>query len=74
MEKYSLETQKIISSCEGLAYSFGHSLVGSEHLLLALLKDNNLLSKELKTYKVNYDNLYKKIKNIYILYIYKSIK
>lgn len=65
MEKYSLETQKIISSCEGLAYSFGHSLVGSEHLLLALLKDNNLLSKELKTYKVNYDNLYKKIKNIY---------
>ena len=65
MEKYSLETQKIISNCEGLAFLFGHSLVGSEHLLLALLKDNNLLSKELKAYKINYDNVYKKVKNMY---------
>ena len=65
MDKYSLEVQKIMSQAETIAFSFGHSLVGSEHLLLAILKNDTLLTKELKNYKITYESLYKKIKNLY---------
>lgn len=65
MEKYSLETQKIISCGENYAFTFGHSLVGSEHILLAFLKNDCLLTRELKNYKVTFENIYKKVKSIY---------
>lgn len=65
MEKYSLEAQKVISSGESYAFTFGHSLVGSEHILLAFLKIDCLLTRELKNYKISFENIYKKVKNIY---------
>lgn len=65
MEKYTNEAQKIITACENLAFRFSHRLIGSEHLLLAFLKTNNVLSKELEHYSITYEKLYNKIKNLY---------
>lgn len=65
MEKYSSDVQKMISTCETVAFRFGHSLVGSEHLLLAFLKSDTVLNKELAVYKVTFDAVYKKVKDLY---------
>ncbi len=67
MEHFSKDAQKIIASCESIAFHFGHGLITSEHLLLAILKDKELpLTKELAKAKIDYDNVAKKIKNKYI--------
>lgn len=65
MEKYSVEVQKIISTSESFAFNFGHSLVGSEHLLLAFLKSDNILSKELYKYRITFETVYKKTQNLF---------
>lgn len=65
MEKYSSEVQKAISQAEAAAFRFSHSLVGSEHLLLGLLKSENALSKELKAYKITYDAVAKRVRELY---------
>lgn len=65
MEKYSNEVQKIISMSEGYAFDFGHSLVGSEHLLLSFLKGDNILSKELLKYHITFETIYKKVQNLF---------
>lgn len=65
MEKYTNEVQKIITTCENIAFKFSHRLIGSEHLLLAFLKSNNVLSRELEVYNLNYEKVYKKVKSLY---------
>jgi len=65
MEKFSVDAQKIISSCESIAFQLGHALVGSEHLLLAFLKGDSIIAKELIKEKISFDNIYKKIKDLY---------
>ena len=65
MDKYSSDVQKIITFAESVAFKFSHSLIGSEHLLLGILKTENTFSKELKNYKVTYDSVSKKVKELY---------
>ena len=55
--QYSQEVNKILKYAENLAYTFNHYLVGSEHLLLGLLKSDNILSQELNKLKVTYSYL-----------------
>ena len=45
-------------------YNLKHPYVGSEHLLLAILKDNNDISKKLKKFGITYDKLKEEIINI----------
>ena len=65
MEKFSIDAQKVIASCESIAFQLGHALVGSEHLLLAFLKGDNVVAKEWIKEKISFDNVYKKIKDLY---------
>ena len=65
MEKFSIDAQKVIASCESIAFQLGHALVGSEHLLLAFLKGDNVITKELIKEKISFDSVYKKIKDLY---------
>ncbi len=66
MEHFSRDAQRLITSFESIAFHLGHSLITSEHLLLGILKEKELLfTKELLKYKVDYDIVYKKIKNKY---------
>lgn len=65
MEKYTQEVQRILNSCENLAFKFSHRLIGSEHLLLAILKQTNDFSQNLNQYGLTYDKLYKKVKDLY---------
>lgn len=51
--KFSEKAQKAIVVAEGVAFNLGHQNVGSEHLLLSILKMPDLLfSTELKKYHV----------------------
>ncbi|HPF83374.1 MAG TPA: ATP-dependent Clp protease ATP-binding subunit [Bacilli bacterium] len=56
---FSEEARKIIVSAKEEMYSLKHPYIGSEHLLLAILKDKNNISKRLSDYKINY----KKVKD-----------
>lgn len=53
LTKFDEQSQKAIVIAESLAFDFGHSNVGSEHLLLSLLKlQESKLKKLLQKYKV----------------------
>lgn len=47
---------KILKEAEKERYSLSHPYVGSEHLLLAILKENTLLKNKLKEYNLTYNN------------------
>ena len=49
------ETRNIIVNAKIEMKKLKHPYVGSEHLLLAILKDNNNVSKKLKEYNLTYD-------------------
>ena len=67
MEPFSKDAQKVISLAESIAFHLNHSLISSEHLLLALLKEKDLpFTKELERQKIHYDFVYKRIKSLYI--------
>ena len=59
LEEFSNKAQKIMVTAESIAFDLGHSVVGSEHLLLAFLKvRNNQLVSILNTqYKVEYQTI-----------------
>lgn len=66
MEHFSKDTEKILSKAETIAFSLNHGFVTSEHVLLALLKDNDqLITKELNRQKIDADTIYKKIKGLF---------
>ena len=47
---FSERAQKIIAVAESIAFDFGHSSVGSEHLLLSILKiKDNIVKKVLES-------------------------
>lgn len=56
---YSEEAKKILINAKVEKNKLKHPYVGSEHFLLALLKDKNDVSKRLRQYDLNY-NLFKK--------------
>ena len=53
--EFSEEARKIMVSAKEEMYSLKHPYVGSEHLLLAILKNDNDVSKKLKESKLTYD-------------------
>lgn len=59
--EFTEEARKIIEMAKEEMYELKHPYVGSEHLLLAILKNNNLVSKKLKEYNVYYDKVKEEI-------------
>ena len=56
------ELDRILKSAEVEHDKLKHPYVGTEHLLLALLKEENYLTDKLKEYKLNYNRFKKKLK------------
>ena len=64
LDNFSSSVQKVLAYAESLAKEFSHTSVGSEHLLLSILKNEDLtLSKELKSQNIKYETFSEKIKN-----------
>ena len=61
---FTEEARGIIVRAKKEMYNLKHPYVGSEHLLLAILKDNNEISKKLKNYNITYETLKEEIINI----------
>ena len=61
---FTEEARGIIVRAKKEMYNLKHPYVGSEHLLLAILKDNNEISKKLKEFNITYDRLKQEIINI----------
>ena len=76
--KFSESARKILVSAKKEMSLLSHPYIGTEHLLLAILKNpNSNITKKLSTYKLNYQNFkeqlieiigYGKDKNEYFLY------
>ena len=49
------EARKILVNAKKEMYDLNHPYVSSEHLLLAILKDDNEISEKLKSYDLDYD-------------------
>ena len=61
---FTNEARNIIVSAKKEMSDLKHPYVGSEHLLLAILKGNNNISKSLKEYNLDYNTLKEEIINI----------
>lgn len=61
---FTEEARGIIVRAKKEMYNLKHPYVGSEHLLLAILKDNNQISKKLKEFNLTYEKLKDEIINI----------
>ncbi len=63
--KFTEDTQKILMIAKKEMMSLKHPYVGSEHLVLAILKQNNIVTRKLNDYGINYqtfkEELIKKI-------------
>ncbi len=53
---FTEEARKILIGAKSEMINLNHPYIGSEHLLLAILKSNNDVSKKLNEYELNYDN------------------
>ena len=51
---FSEEARKVIVYAKEEMYNLKHPYIGSEHLLLAILKSNNNISNRLKDYNIDY--------------------
>lgn len=66
LTKFDEQAQKAIVVGESIAFDLGHNNVGSEHLLLSLLKISDSKLKELvKKYGVDDKNIYEDIKRLF---------
>ena len=66
LTQFHEQAQKAIVIAESIAFDLGHSHVGSEHLLLSVLKMKEIpLTKMLKTYHVDDDVIYKDIVRLF---------
>ena len=61
---FTEEARGIIVRAKKEMYNLKHPYVGSEHLLLAILKDDNEISKKLKKYNLTYEKLKEEIINV----------
>lgn len=59
--QFTEETRKILINAKEEMMELRHPYVGSEHLLLAILKSKNNVSKKLKQYNLDYDKFKNKI-------------
>lgn len=58
---YSLEISKIFKDAEKLMIELNHSYVGTEHLLLSMLKNSKEVKEILKKYELEYDSFLKEL-------------
>ena len=49
------EARKVLVNAKKEMYELNHPYVSSEHLLLAILKDDNEISDKLKSFNLDYD-------------------
>jgi len=61
---FNEDARQIIMRAKKEMYELKHPYVGSEHLLLAILKEENNISKKLKEYDLTYNKLKQEIINI----------
>ena len=61
---FTEEARKIIVRAKKEMYELKHPYVGSEHLLLAILKEKNKISKKLNEFGLTYEKLKQEIINI----------
>ena len=61
---FTEEARKILMSAKEEMKKLKHPYVGSEHLLLSILKDKNEISDKLKEYNLDYDRFKKEIIDI----------
>lgn len=54
---FTEETRRILTNARKEMYELKHPYIGSEHLLLAILKEKNDISKKLAEYKLDYEKL-----------------
>lgn len=58
---FSLEISKIFKDAEKLMIELNHSYVGTEHLLLSMLKNSKEVKEILKKYELEYDSFLKEL-------------
>ena len=63
---FTEEARKILMSAKEEMKELKHPYVGSEHLLLAILKDDNEISDRLKDFDLDYNRLKKEIIEIVV--------
>ena len=61
--KFSEEVQHILKKAKEEMMKLAHPFIGSEHLLLSILKYNNIVSSKLTNYHVNYNVFRKELIN-----------
>ena len=61
---FTEESKRVLNSAKLEMLDLKHPYIGSEHLLLALLKDKNDISDKLKNYGLTYDKFRKEIINV----------
>ena len=62
LNKFNKEAQKIIAVTESIAFDLNYSVVGPEHLFLALLKDKQSMLREiLLNYQITYEDVQKQL-------------
>lgn len=61
---FTEEARKILVNAKLEMFNLKHPYVGSEHLMLAILKSDNSVSKKLKKYNLDYDKFKNEIINI----------
>ena len=62
-DNFNFEITKLFKKCEGEMQELRHPYVGSEHLLLAILSNNDKLTKSLNSFGINYNNFKKELIN-----------
>ena len=62
--KFSEEIQRILKRSKIEMQKLKHPFIGSEHLLLSILFEDNIVSSKLNEYKVNYNNFRDTLINI----------
>lgn len=62
--KFTEEAQKILVVAKKEMMDLQHPYVGSEHLLLAILKEENIVSKKLKMFNISYQKFKDELVNI----------
>lgn len=60
-QKFDEEAQKVLKIAKKEMQELKHEYVGTEHLMLGILKGNNSVSKMLNKYNVNYDSFKKNV-------------
>ncbi len=63
-EKLTERARKVISYSGDDALKLGHGFIGTEHILLGLLREDGPAQKILNSFDVYYDDIFKEIRTI----------